>query len=242
MRNRQQSPKAERYRVPVTLTQPNQQPARRSYTKYANYLVRSLAQYPKAITSIDAIFRQDPTVGVNSPWWNRHAIRYLEGELRPGQRVFEWGSGGSTAWFASKGAQVTSVEHNQEWVGKVKSRGLHADIRAIPGAVTGKIAEPYLTHNLTDERRRFFDDYIATIDEFPEDSLDVVLVDGMCRAECFRRARPKVRPGGLLIIDDSDMPPYRSLGKLVPGWEKTAFAGFKVSKDLRQTTFFRRPR
>ena len=63
----------------------------------------------------------------------------------------------------------------------------------------------------------------------------------MCRAECFRRAIPKVRPGGLLIIDDSDMPPFRSLWRLVPDWEKKASARFKASKDLRQTTFFRCP-
>lgn len=208
--------------------------------RYAKYLVRSLARYPQAITSIDAIFRHDSTAGVNSPWWNRHAVRYLEGQLRHGQRIFEWGSGGSTAWFVSKGTRVTSIEHNPEWVEKVKSRCLHTDIRTIPGAVTGNIEEPYFSHNVFDGRR-FFDDYIASIDEFPDGSFDVVLVDGMCRAACFQRALPKVRPGGLLVIDDTDMPPFRSMGKFVPGWEKTSFAGFKVSKDLRETTFFRRP-
>ena len=226
----------------VTLTNPAQ-PARRSfarYARYAKYLVCGLARYPAAITSIDAIFRYDPAVGVDSPWWNRHAIRYLDSQLRHGQRIFEWGSGGSTAWLVSKGAQVTSVEHNPEWVKKVKSRCVHADIRAIPGAVTGKIEEPHFSRYVCDGRR-FFDDYIAVIDEFPDDSFDVVLVDGMCRAACFQRALPKVRPGGLLVIDDTDIPPFRSMGKFVSDWEKTSFAGFKVSTDLRETTFFRRP-
>lgn len=216
-------------------------PARRSYGKYAVNLASGLARYPGAITSIGAVFRHDPALGVNRPWWNRGAISYLESQLRSGQQVFEWGSGGSTAWFAEMGARVTSVEHNPEWVKKVKGRDLDADIRAIPGKTAGAVAEPFLTTDLCGAQNRYFDDYIAAIDEFPGGSLDIVLVDGMCRAECFRRAIPKVRPGGLLIIDDSDMPPFRSLGRLVPGWEKKALAGFKASKDLRQTTFFRCP-
>ncbi len=216
-------------------------PTRRSYVKYAMHVAPRLMRHPEAVASIGAVFRHDPALGVNRPWWNQRAIRYLEGQLQQGQRVFEWGAGGSTAWFTSMGAQVTSVEHVSEWVDKVRGRCQNADVRAIPGAPEGTIEEPYLTHNLTTPQNRYFDDYIAAVDEFPAGSLDVVLVDGMCRVECFRRAIPKIRPGGLLIIDDSDMPPYRALGKLVPGWDKTSFAGFKASKDLRETTFFRRP-
>lgn len=216
-------------------------PARRSYVEYAVHVASGLARHPGAITSIGAVFRHDPALGVSRPWWNRRAISYLDGQLRSGQQVFEWGSGGSTAWFAEKGTRVTSVEHNPEWVEKVRGLGLDADVRAIPGTAAGAVEEPYLTHNLCAAENRYFDDYIAAIDECPGGSLDVVVVDGMCRAECFRRAIPKVRPGGLLIIDDSDMPPFRSLGRFVPGWEKKSFAGFKASKDLRQTTFFRRP-
>jgi hypothetical protein len=206
--------------------------------KRVNYVVTSLAQRPKAITTIDAFFRTDATIGVNGPWWNKQAIRYLDANLSRGQRVFEWGSGGSTAWLVSKGAQVTSVEHNTEWVEKVKSNCPEADIRAIPGSAEGNIQEPWLIHDLIDEQR-FFDDYIAAIDQFPDDGFDIVIVDGMCRAECFRQALPKVRPGGMVIVDDSDMKPYRGLS--VPGWQKISFAGFKSTKDLRETTFFRRP-
>jgi len=216
-------------------------PARLSYLQYARHVAPRLVRHPTAIASIGTAFRQDTGVGADMPWWNQRAIRHLESQMRPGHRVFEWGSGGSTAWFQAQGAQVTSVEHNPGWVQKVRARCPGADVRAVPGVTAGLTAEPYLTHNLFGDGCRYFDDYIAAIGEFPDRSLDIVLVDGMCRAECFQQAIPKVRPGGLLIIDDSDMPPYRSLAVLVPGWEKTAFAGFKSSKDLRETTFFRCP-
>ena len=170
----------------MTLTQ-TPTPARRSYRKYAVHVASGLARYPGAITSIGAVFRHDPALGVNRPWWNRGAISYLDTQPRSGQLVFEWGSGGSTAWFVEKGTRVTSVEHNPEWVEKVKSRDLDADIRTIPGMTAGVVAEPYLTTDLCGAQNRYFDDYIAAIDEFPDGSLDIVLVDGMCRADFFIR-------------------------------------------------------
>ena len=224
----------------MTSTQPHR-PARPSYVEYARHVAGALARHPEAVASIGTVFRHDPAVGVDAPWWNRRAVAYLDSQLRPGQRVLEWGSGGSTAWLAARGARVTSVEHDPGWAAQVMARCPGPDVRAIPAAAAGTIGEPFHLNDLRDPRERFFDDYVAVIGEFPDRSLDIVIVDGMCRAECFRRAAPKVRPGGLLISDDSDMPPYRRLGDLVPGWEKTAFAGFKPSKDLRQTSFFRRP-
>lgn len=34
-------------------------------------------------------------------------------------RVFEWGSGGSTLWFAQRAASVVSIEHNLNWHDRV---------------------------------------------------------------------------------------------------------------------------
>ena len=224
----------------MTSTQPHI-PARPSYVEYVKHVAGALARHPEAVGSIGTVFRHDPALGVDAPWWNRRAVAYLDSQLRAGQRVLEWGSGGSTAWLVARGARVTSVEHDPGWAGQVKARCPDADVRAVLAAAAGTTAEPCHFNDLLNQQERFFDDYIAVASEFPDRSLDVVIVDGMCRAECFRRAAPKVRPGGLLIIDDSDMPPYRRISDLVPGWEKTAFAGFKASKDLRQTSFFRRP-
>jgi hypothetical protein len=213
---------------------------RPSYLRFAVDTARSLARYPGAVTTIGAVFGHDAGFGEDAPWWTKAAVDYLGRQVRPQMRVFEWGSGGSTAWLAGRGAQVTSVEHNPDWHAKVRARGMDADLRHVPGSAMGSVCEPYHTRNVI-SGGRFFDDYIAVIGEFPDESLDIVLVDGMCRAACFAAARPKVKRGGLLIIDDADMPPYRRLGSLVPGWEKRSFAGFKVSKDLRETAFYRRP-
>jgi hypothetical protein len=182
---------------------------------------RTLLRHPVALTTIGAAFRRNLGADAEAPWWNDRAIRYFGQHLRPGDRVFEWGSGASTVWMVSQGAEVTSVEHDPDWVANVRVRCPAADVRAAP------------------ENAR---DYAAAIDEFEDGSFDVVIVDGTYRPECLQRGASKVKPGGLLVLDDTDM---RQLARLkrssLPGWKKVSFAGFKATRDVRETTFFHRP-
>jgi hypothetical protein len=200
---------------------------------------RGLIEHPTAVTTIGALFAAKNSVTSIAPWWNRKAIQFLEKNLHSGDRVFEWGSGGSTVWLIEQGARVTSVEDNTTWVEKVRSSCPQADIRSIPGAATGAIKSDW--GGSIDDSRPFYDDYVAAIDEFPDDSFDVVIVDGQCRSECFYRAIPKVKPGGMLILDDSDFRAFAPLKQSLPGWVRVSLAGFKPTRDLRETTFFRRP-
>jgi len=174
-----------------------------------------------ALTTISAAFGRKLAADAGMPWWNDRAIRYLAQHLRPGDRVFEWGSGASTVWLVARGAEVTSVEHDPDWVSKVRMRCPAADVRAVP------------------ENAR---DYVAAIDEFRDGSFDVVIVDGVYRGECLHRGAPKVRPGGLLVLDDTDMRQLARLKKSsLRGWKTVSFTGFKATRDVRETTFFLRP-
>jgi hypothetical protein len=182
---------------------------------------RTLIQHPRALTTIGVIFRPNMEADSGAPWWNDRAIRYITEQLRPGDQVFEWGSGASTIWLCDHGAKVISIEHDADWVEKVTSRCPTADIRAIPGSA---------------------EDYIGAIGEFADGSFDIVIVDGLYRPECLRRGASKVKPGGLLILDDTDQAQLARVRKTeLPQWKKVSFTGFKASKDIRQTTFFRRP-
>lgn len=202
-------------------------------------ITRRLIQHPTALATAGTLFRSDVAAEAGGPWWNERAIRYLGSCVRRGDRVFEWGSGGSTVWLVGQGARVTSVEHDPQWVAKVEGHCPEADVRTIRGTATGTLATEWPA--LTDEGNRYFDDYVAAIDEFADENFDVVIVDGMCRAACLRRGAPKVRPGGVIVLDDSDMGRYQGLKKSLPGWKRISRAGFKPTGDLRETTFFHRP-
>lgn len=50
--------------------------------------------------------------------------------------------------------------------------------------------------------------YAATILDYEDQSLDFVVVDGHFRVACLRVAWTKLKSGGLLIFDNSDLPEY----------------------------------
>jgi hypothetical protein len=48
------------------------------------------------------------------PWLTYPAIRHLD-DCLSGRRLFEYGSGTSTKWYARRCSQVVSVENNRDW-------------------------------------------------------------------------------------------------------------------------------
>jgi len=53
------------------------------------------------------------------PWITFEAIEFLKKSLRKDMSVFEYGSGGSTVFFAKRVKKIITVEHNPEWNQKV---------------------------------------------------------------------------------------------------------------------------
>jgi hypothetical protein len=53
----------------------------------------------------------------------------------------------------------------------------------------------------------------------------------------------KVKPGGLLLLDDSDRPGYAAAYELLAGWKERRFVGVKDEwPEACETTIFRRPK
>ena len=128
----------------------------------------------------------------DAPWLTVAAIAALESLLKPTDVGFEWGSGRSTRWFARRVAHLTSIESNRAWLNRV-SQMLSAEQRT-------NVELKWITCDEAD--REQLDAYVSAIDAFDEASLDLVLVDGLARDACALRAVDKIRPGGLLIIDN----------------------------------------
>lgn len=59
----------------------------------------------------------------------------------------------------------------------------------------------------------------------------------------MRVARSKLRPGGLLLLDDSDRDAYAEAFELLAGWNLKRFSGVKDGwPQAVETTIFRRPK
>jgi SAM-dependent methyltransferase len=169
------------------------------------------------------------------PWVTFPAIEYLENRLKPGHRVFEWGSGGSTLFFANRAAKVISVEHESEWHTAVAEK---LEKSAYVAKVQNILAEPDKTPssdwrfssgaaNLGD---RSFEDYVRQIERYEEGSFDLVIVDGRARMGCLAAALGKVVPGGAVMLDNANYPRYaKRLAALraneLSGWKEVRLAG-----------------
>jgi predicted O-methyltransferase YrrM len=157
----------------------------------------------------------------NAPWLTPAAIRLLETLLRPTDRGAEFGSGRSTLWFAARVAALTSVEHEAQW-----RRAVAVDL-----ASRGLVNVDYVLAPEDQPVERGGDSsYARTALRFPEESLDFALIDGQYRDHTAQFILPKIKPGGMLIIDNvnwylpcqSKSPNSRTaaLGPATPVWEK----------------------
>jgi predicted O-methyltransferase YrrM len=129
----------------------------------------------------------------DDPWLTPAAIRLLESLLRPADRGAEFGSGRSTIWFAERVAALTSVEHDEQWYetvsAKLKERRL-ANVDYI-------LARPDQPVELGGKST-----YARTALGFPDAGLDFALVDGHYRDYSAKFILPKIKSGGILIIDN----------------------------------------
>ena len=181
-----------------------------------------------------------------SPWMTFPALAFLKEVLRPDMRVFEWGSGGSTLFFARRAKQVVTVEHNAEWAEKVRAACAahsHVLIEHIPPDDVPPTADfdptdpaAFFSSESTSFRR-----YATHIAAFPDAHFDLVVVDGRARPSCLQQAIPKLKPGGTLVLDDAERPCYARACSLLDAWPMKDFTGpCRYVAPFKQTVAWRK--
>ncbi len=173
---------------------------------------------------------EDAALELGLPWLAFEAIEWLESYLEPTMSVFEWGSGGSTLFFASRVGTLETVEHDPTWYERVSQRLESGGVTNCRYLLREPVAEPgsstvpggYIS---SDFAGLTFRDYCATIDAHPDESFDLVVVDGRARPSSIFHARNKVRAGGVILVDNSERPRYLPALELLDGWGRRDFAG-----------------
>lgn len=147
------------------------------------------------------------------------ATQWLERVVKPDAKVFEYGSGGSTIYFARTRRKVVSVEHESSWYRLVQAeldrRGLKVDnYRLIEptlrgSAEAGRVSDPHAYASADARSEGYsYETYARSIEQYPDGHFDLVVVDGRARPSCLMHAMPKVRVGGILLLDQSERPYY----------------------------------
>ena len=117
------------------------------------------------------------------PWYTYPAIEYLSQFDYSDKKIFEFGCGNSSLFWAERALKVTSVEDNLQWFEKWKKEFCHPHLFVI-WRDEGEIYENAILE--TDEKQ------------------DVIIIDGKRRFQCAETAIKRLNKGGMIILDDSD--------------------------------------
>jgi hypothetical protein len=174
------------------------------------------------------------------PYITYPAYRQLERLIRPGSRVFEYGCGASSLWWASRAAEVISVEHDAAWAARV-TESAPANLTILTrvmdepcseerqAAAAGFFADPpelpvspnhehNIMHGLLNVE---FTAYATEITAYEPASFDLIMVDGMARALTAWLAARYVKPDGIIVFDNTDRWQYNGAYRML------AAAGFR---------------
>ena len=127
------------------------------------------------------------------PWLTPESVRLLSSMLRSADRGAEFGSGRSTIWFAERVGHLTSVEHNKQWYSTVSAT---LEARRL-GNVEYFLSPRDQPKELGDKSA-----YARKALAFADSSVNFVLIDGLYREYATRFMIPKIKPSGLIIIDN----------------------------------------
>ena len=163
------------------------------------------------------------TNGEAIPWMNYPVIDFLEHRLHRDMKLFEYGSGFSTSFYAKRVSHVSSVEYDLAWFEQVNS--------AIPDNVT-------LIYHEQD-----VDGAYCRAIQGSGERYDVVIVDGRDRVNCVMQSIPALSESGVIILDDSERPRYADAFTyaLEHGFRIMEFEGLKPTKlkPAKTSIFYR---
>ena len=142
------------------------------------------------------IGRKTP-IDLELPWFAYGAIDFLDQFLKPNMTVCEYGSGGSTLFFARRVKWVHSIEDNPRWFNLVSDR-----LRA------KSISNVTLKLHSWDFKQPVGFENSQYLHAMPDSGFDVIVVDGSeewtrIRPICFEKAQTCVNKNGIIVVDDS---------------------------------------
>jgi len=158
------------------------------------------------------------------PWFTYASIHFIQQKLKNTPfTVFEFGSGNSTLWFASKVQRIFSVEHDKEFYAHKKN-----ELKAFD--------------NIECELIPLGEGYSDKILDFTNE-FDVIVIDGRERVQCAKKCLKALKTDGIIIWDNSDRDEYAEGYDhfLKNGFKKIDFRGIgPISHSEWQTSIFYR--
>jgi precorrin-6B methylase 2 len=151
------------------------------------------------------------------PWMNFSMVEFLQERLPSDVRLFEYGSGASTRFWAKRVRQVISCEHDETWYARIG-----ADLPDNAHVFYQKLDEENYARAISAQDGEF----------------DVVVVDGRLRPMCVRHSVTKLTDRGVIVLDDTHRPTLKEAVEFMrdQGYRQLTISGLKPLKSARHAT------
>jgi hypothetical protein len=146
------------------------------------------------------------------PWMTYPFVDFMKNLNLSQKNIFEYGSGYSTVFWAKCSSKVVSVENDKFWF-KELTNSISSNVNLL----------------LRDNKESF----INAINE-TNDMWDIIILDGYgFRYECALESVSKLKPGGMIILDDSDNIQYKRICDFLKNNDliQIDFIGLKPGSD-----------
>lgn len=194
------------------------------------------------------------SMDARAAWISFPATEALSRLLKPTDRVFEYGGGGSTLFWLDRVAEVVTVEHDAQWYAALEKRMQQEGgarwtgllVPANPGTLVPNPdpADPAHFASADEASQGFnFRDYVQAIDRFPDGHFDVLMIDGRARTSCLAQATPKLKHGGLLVLDNAERTHYTERNAVVLQGFEVVLEGMApgiFNRDFSETRILRK--
>ncbi len=137
------------------------------------------------------------------PWYALPALQWLKKQDVKGWKVFEYGCGYSTIWWAKNCTRLNSVDHIPGWV-------------LTFGSISLSDKDEYITCIDPGQNR-----FLNNVNQY-----DCIIVDGEWRDKCASFSLSFLKPGGFMIVDNygqDGFPDPGIIDEILSGWAKQIF-------------------
>ena len=193
------------------------------------------------------------------PWITYPAYKQLTRLVKPEHKVFEFGCGASSLWWANKVSEIVGVDHDPVWIEKIKAEKpanatfVVKEQGAACAPEHAQILQSFfdlafdfpLSNKLDFDRvhgllNHEFSAYVAEILKYPKGYFDIICIDGMARALCAWIAADYIKPSGFIVFDNADRWIYNPVFHLLSqkGFRRIDFYGPGPSRVVEWDTSF----
>jgi hypothetical protein len=125
------------------------------------------------------------------PWVTHSFLDFIAPRLKSTFTIFEYGSGNSTLYYASKVKSVTSVESDEGWFNFIRQKmPLNVSLFYKPAQTISEYIQLPLSQG---------------------QKYDIIIVDGLSRYECAASSIQALNDQGVLVLDNSERKEYKGI-------------------------------